>query len=219
MLRRLIDMFRRRKSKRFVPSSRNLPGLWSPDSTDARLDLLDSASTEVLTELCDDYWSSFRVAKTAFDEVVIRDSRAHRRVIDIIGARGADALSWAHQRLSDADYFAREDAAGLIYQWARDGQLGSSTEAVAAELLTLAVTPPEEDCKEAQAASVALLALSVIGGSACRDAVRHVLSSADWDDDDNQWMCVKILAEAENQPFMDADNPVVAARRWLTANP
>jgi len=221
LLRCLLDIFRRAKSKkqRFSPSSRNLPELWSAGPEHPRLDLLDNAPTEVLSELCDDYWNCLLVARTEFDKFIIPDFRVHRRAIEIIATRGTDALLWARKRLSHADYFAREDAAGLIHQWARAGQLGRSTEAVAVELLTLAVTPPKEDCKEAQAASAALLALSIIGGSACRAAVRHVLTSADWDDDENQWLCAEILAKAENKPFMDTENPIEAARSWLAANP
>ena len=60
--------------------------------------------------------------------------------------------------------------------------------------MTLAVTPPQTDSKEAQAASVALHALSIIGGRRCMAAVRTVLTSSAWDEDDNQWECAEILA-------------------------
>jgi hypothetical protein len=219
VLRRILNLFRAHepKKRRCVPSSPDLPELWPDAGTAPRLDVLDDADTRILTALCDDYWNSYLA--TNVDESFIRDSEVHRRALEIIATRSDEVLPWARQRLSHAGYDAREDAASLIARWAANDILGNDKEAIARELVTLAVTPPNEDTKEAQAAGVALRALSIIGGPQCMAAIRQVLTSRDWDNDDNQWECVKILAHLTNELFMDADDPVAAANSWLAANP
>jgi hypothetical protein len=216
MLRRFLNWFRfdKAESPRLVPSAEALPELWR--DSEARLDVLDDAPTQVLTTLCDDYWDSFLPAND--EESVIRDSRVHYRALEILAARGNEALRWARQRLTHTGYDAREDSASLIAQWAERDLLRPDKDAVARELVTLAVTPPEADSKEAQAASVALHALSIIGGPHCMAAVREVLTSSAWDEDDNQWECAEILSGLTNQPFMDSEDPVAAAKSWLKAN-
>lgn len=219
MFRAIFDLFRVPKPdrRRFVPSSAELPELWPAGSTVPRLGVLDGTSTEVLTSLCDDYWNSY--LDTDNDESLIRDFQVHRRALEIIATRGNEGLTWARERLFHANYDAREESASLIRQLAENDMLGDEREAVARELLTLAVTPPKEDTKEAQAASAALHALSVIGGRTCMAAVREVLTSRDWDDDDNQWECAEILAELTGEPFLNAEDPVAAAKAWLDAHP
>lgn len=215
----MLDFFRspKPKGRRFVPASPDLPELWPTSGTAPRLHVLDGASTKVLTALCDDYWNSYLA--TNDDESFIRDSQVHQRTLEIIATRGNEGLKWALERLSHAGYDAREDSASLIGQLAENDMLGDDKEAISGELLKLAVTPPREDTKEAQAASVALRALSIIGGAACMAAVRQVLASSDWDDDDNQWECAEMLAELTNESFMDTEDPVAAAKSWLDANP
>ncbi len=61
------------------------------------------------------------------------------------------------------------------------------------------------------------MALSVIGGAPCMKAVRAVLTSPDWDDDDNQWEAAEMLADITGESFMNADDPVAAAKMWLHA--
>ncbi|MCG6155237.1 hypothetical protein [Rubinisphaera margarita] len=219
MFRRIFDLFRPYESKprRFVPSSPGVPDLWPANGTTPRLNTLDEASTTALISLCEDYWNSCLC--TNEDEPIIRDSQVHRHALEIISKRGNEGLAWARESLSHAEYEAREDSVWLISQLAENDRLGDDKEAIASELVTLAVTPPQDDTKEAEAAAVALRALSVIGGSAILAAVRQILTSSDWDDDDNQWECAEILAELTNETFMETEDPVAAAKAWLSANP
>ena len=219
MFRRILDLFRRAgpKRHRVIPSSPEIPELWSGADASPRLGVLDDAKTRVLTALCDDYWDSFFAVND--DELFIRNSDVHRRALQIIVQRGNEAISWARQRLSHPNYEAREDSAALIAEWAENEMLGSEKADIAKELAILAVTRPKEDTKEAQAASVALRALSCIGGPQLMTAVRQVLTSNDWNEDDNQWECAEILAGITNEPFMHAKDPVMAAKMWLQAHP
>lgn len=215
MWQRIMALFRgpQPTNRRFVPSSLDLPELWPQGGNEPRLEVLDNAPTPILMALCDDYWNTFLVE--AEDDSFLRDSSVHRRAFEILTVRAGDALPWARQRLSHPGYDAREDAAALIAQWAENGSLGHEKEATARELVTLAITPPSEDTKEAQAASMALRALALIGGRHCLSAVRHVLTSSDWNGDDNQWDCAEILAELTREPFMQSDDPVRAAKVWI----
>jgi hypothetical protein len=219
MWQRIMTMFRGSKltNHRFVPSSPDLPELWPQGRDEPRLEVLDNAPTPILMALCDDYWNSFLAE--ADDDSFVRDSSVHRRALEILATRAGDALPWARQRLSHPGYDAREDVASLIAEWAENDSLGHEKEATARELVTLAITPPKEDTKEAQAASMALRALAVIGGPHCLAAVRHVLASPDWDNDDNQWDCAEILAESTGEPFMQSDDPVLAAKEWIENHP
>jgi hypothetical protein len=201
------------KSHRFVPSSPDLPELWPQGANEPQLDVLDEAPSPVLMALCDNYWNSF--LGEAAEDSFVRDSSVHRRALEILATRAGDALPWARQRLSHPGYDAREDAASLIVQWAENDSLGHEKEATARELVTLANIPPRDDTKEAQAASMALRALAVIGGPHCLAAARHVLTSPDWEGDDNQWDCAEILAELTGEPFMQSDDPVRAAKEWI----
>ncbi|QDU80968.1 hypothetical protein Pla110_27050 [Polystyrenella longa] len=218
MFNRLLAYYRRFGStpKRHVPSSPELPELWSKDGLQPRLEVLTGADTSVLTAICDDYWGSFLVAQ---DVSIIRHPDVHHRALEILTTRKNEAVTWACQRLKHENYEAREDAASLIAQLARKGALLDDEQVVAKELRILAVTPPREDSKEAQAATAALIALSIIGGTECMAAVRHVITSADWDDDDNQWECAEILANHTNESFMDSEDPVAAAKEWLQEHP
>lgn len=222
MLRRIINFFRSHpiKEVRYVPSIPDLPSLWSDydgDNREPNLAALDEASTDQLTQLCDDYWNSFQTDDD-LDQMIIRDSRVHRRALELLAGRGSESLSWACDRLKHPGYDAREDAALLIMQLAQSKQLGAHAEAIGNELVALALRAPEEDTKEAQAASAALIALSVIGGPACMKAVRGVLTSPDWDEDDNQWQATEILAEITGESFLKAEDPVAAAKAWLAGN-
>jgi len=219
VFRRILDLFRPLEPKpcRFVPSSPDVPDLWPTSGTPPRLDTLDEASTAALISLCEDYWNSYLC--TNDDEPVIRDSQVHRQALEIISKRGNEGLAWARESLSHAGYDAREDSAWLISQFAENDRLGDDKEAIASELVTLAVTPPQDDTKEAQAATVALRALSIIGGPATLAAARQILTSSDWEDDDNQWECAGILADLTNESFMETEDPVAAAKAWLDANP
>lgn len=221
MLRRILKLFGSlpRKEYRYIPSTRELPWLWIDCGgvrREPNLAVLDTASTQALTQLCDDYWHSY--IDDDYDQPAIRDDRIHRRALELLATRGRESLSWARARLRHTGYYAREDAASLIAQIAQSQQLGSEAEGIAEELAVLALRRPEEDPKEAQAASVALWALSFIGGSPCMKAVRGVLNSPEWDDHENQEEAAGILARIAGTSFVEAEDPVAAAKAWLSAN-
>ena len=223
MLRRLLNLFRSPPLKvvRYVPSALELPAIWADAGDNRRvpkLALLESASSAALLRLCDDFWDSY-ADDDDFEQPMIRDACVYRHALDILATRGRDGLAWAHAHLRHPEYYARQDAASLIWQLAQSGQLGQDAEVIGDELVHLALRPPVEDTKEAQAASAALTALSAIGGSACMKAVRGVLTSPDWDQDDNQWQAAEILAGITTEAFMEANDPVAAAKTWLKANP
>jgi hypothetical protein len=206
----------------YVPDSEQLPMLWPRERTEhprPNLSVLSAASTEVLTALCDNYWNSF-LDESEWDDVVrIRDSTVCRRALDILGGRGSEAIRWARSRLTHPGYDAREEAACLLGVLAAHGQLGSEEEAVAAELASSATRPWQEDTKEIQANTAAMIALHMIGGEICFATMRQILTSPEWDNDDAQWDAASILSDLTGQPFMEAGNPVQAAKDWLRGNP
>ena len=223
MLARILKLFRPLPSGevRCFPAIPDLPSLWRARDGDrprSNLAVLDTASTGQLTRLCDNYWDSLRDDKD-LDGPTVRDASVRCRALELLATRGGECLSWARARLKHPDYGAREDAATLIMQLAESNQLGAQAEAVGEELAALALQVPAEDTKEAQAATAALDALSVMGGPACWKAVRGVLNSPEWDQDENQWQAAEMLAEMTGEPFMAATNPIIAARQWLAANP
>jgi hypothetical protein len=127
-------------------------------------------------------------------------------------------VGWARQRLRHFGYDAREDAAYLLRALAGDGKLGSDEAAVAVELASLATRPWQEDTKEIQANTAAMSALHMIGGKICHATMRQILTSSEWDNDDIQWDATSILSDLTGQPFMQASNPVQAAKDWLRSN-
>ena len=221
LIGRIFNLFRPppRREVRYVPSTPTLPALW-PDNEGGKrepnLAVLEGAPTDSLTQLCDDYWNSY--LDDDFDQTLFRVSRVHQRALELLATRGSDSRLWARARLKHPEYYVRQDAAYLIMKIAQFGQLGPDAAAIGEELVFLALRVPVVDSKEAQAASVALSALSIIGGSACMKAIRGVLTSPDWDQDDNQWLATEILADITAESFMEADDPVSAAKTWLAAN-
>lgn len=208
------------KSPLYIPSTPALPDLWT--SVDfghpkPQLHLLDSAPTSVLTELCDSYWNSF--LDEDFETSCFRESRVSSRALDILATRGSEALRWARERLKHPGYDARAGSAWLIGELVSKDQLGYCREEVARELAALTTRPWDEDTKELAANSVAMEALSRIGGPICIEAMRQLLTSEEWDGDELQYFAATVLAEQLNEPFQDADDKVQAAKKWLADHP
>jgi hypothetical protein len=203
-----------------IPTSEKIPGLWPAKKTlDTRpnLDVLNTASTEGLMDLCDQYWNSFD-KEAEWDGPVVRSSEVKNCAVRILMDRGPKVTKWAHARLKHHDYFAREDAASILCEQAKVGTLGSATDGIAEDLAKLAVRPWQDDTKEVQANSAALMALEVIGGPHCQRAIRDLLTSGNWDQDDIQHDAMCMLEKMTGQLFQSESSPILAAKSWVADN-
>ncbi len=79
----------------------------------------------------------------------------------------------------------------------------------------MATRPVSDDSKEAQANTAAVIALGKIGDRQGVAALRHVLTSDEWTDDDIQWDAAEALGQIVGEPFADGEKPILAAREWL----
>jgi hypothetical protein len=132
---------------------------------------------------------------------------------------GQHQFAWACARLHHPGYDAREDVASLLGDLAERGQLGGRQDTVAQELAALAIRPWEEDTKEVQANTAALHSLARIGGPAFLGALRMILLSSQWDDDDLQWDAAQLLSGLTGGAIGASGDPVKAAKDWLRSQP
>jgi HEAT repeat protein len=186
------------------------------------LALLDTAESDVLCGLCDDYWNSFQPGRREAigeDVFVIRHSGVVVHAINLLSRRGSEILEWALARLRHPDYDAREHAAYLLGELAERGHLGEQLATVTEELAALVTRPWEEDTKEVQANTSALLSLAKIGGPILIATLRRILTSDKWDGDDLQWSAAEILSQVAGKPIMQEEAPLKAAKEWMAANP
>ena len=223
MLKKILESFRRPNKSNLilVPSSEKVAGLWTYTSGDCPkpvLSVLRDVSSQALMELCDDYWNSHLPDfKAALPDGVraIRSYEAYVAAFNALFARGSEVVPWARERLSHPGYDAREGAAVLLGELARHGLLGDQQDAIAAKLAELAQRPWNEDTKEVQANEAAVRALASIGGPICIDTMCQILTSSHWQEDDLQWSATEVLAQVTEHPFMEAEDPVQAAKDWL----
>ena len=160
--------------------------------------------------ICDGHWIPGRTV----------DSGRFVLAYNELATRGPEIRDWCRGLLGHSDYDARECGAFLLGQLGGRGQLGDVVEAVVAELGVLTRRPVEEDSKETQAIAAAIEALAEIGSSAGVRHLRTVLLSEDeFLLGDTQWSAADALGRLVGQPFMEADDPVSAARAWLAAHP
>jgi hypothetical protein len=97
--------------------------------------------------------------------------------------------------------------------------LGEQLATVTEELAALVTRPWEEDTKEVQANTSALLSLAKIGGPILIATLRRILTSDKWDGDDLQWSAAEILSQVAGKPIMQEEAPLKAAKEWMAANP
>jgi hypothetical protein len=169
--------------------------------------------------MCEGIWNSYLGDDDDDDAAVTRDSQVHQAVLSELSKRGPESVVWAIRQLDHRAYEAREECAELLRTIAKSEGLGGHLARAVSALEKLALRPVEEDNKEAVAATTALYALDVIDGEACVRAARRVLTSPEWDDDDNQWTAAELIERHTGRSFMDSEDPVAAAKNWIAANP
>ncbi|MBX7256674.1 MAG: hypothetical protein K1Y02_09960 [Candidatus Hydrogenedentes bacterium] len=223
MFKKLLSALDRSEKPHYVivPSSAKVPGLWPlgfADKPKPVLSTLGDASTDALMELCDDFWRSL---SPDFDSSVpegakiVRSYETYVAAFNLLCARGPESIPWARERLTHPEYDAREAAASLLGTLAKRGLLGNLADAIANDLSALAERPWEVDTKEVQANDAAIQALASIGGPIAIETMCRILKSPQWNEDDLQWSATQVLAQLTEHPFMEAENPVKAAKTWL----
>jgi hypothetical protein len=164
-----------------------------------------------LMALCDSYWDSF-----ANPDAGNRPPYAqYVNAVNELARRCREIMPWARARLKHREYDAREQAAFLLGELAQRGQIQDELAGVIAELSELAIRPVQEDGKEAQANTAAVVALAKAGDRRAIAPFRHILTSAEWKADDLAWEAARALGSLVKEPFAQAGNPVQAAREWL----
>ncbi len=171
-------------------------------------------------DYCDAYWQQLadeESGKTIESSERIQSNYSQMARVEL-GSRGQESLQWAIDRLSHSDYFARETAAGLVDTLAKKQLLGPHRKTAIRALSELATRKWEEDTKEIQANDVAVSALATIGDRECIPAIRTILYSPYWTNDDLSWSAAEALSQIVGESFMETDSPVDAARNWLKKN-
>jgi hypothetical protein len=170
---------------------------------------VQSLTSQELMAICDGHWVPGTVEYGRFVEAY-----------NVLATRGPEIRDWCRGLLAHPDYDARECGAFLLGQLGGRRQLGDAAEAVVAELGALTRRPVEDDHKETQAIDAAVEALAAIGLPA---GVRHLRAVLLSDDEflagDTQWGAADALGRLVGQPFMEAADPVGAARAWLASHP
>lgn len=171
---------------------------------------MQSLSSQELMAICDGHWIPGRTVEYGpFVEAY-----------NVLATRGPEIRDWCRGLLTHADYDARECGAFLLGQLGGRGQLGDAVETVVAELGALTRRPVEDDHKETQAIDAAVGALAEIGSPASVPHLRAVLLSEDeFLVGDTQWSAADALGKVVGEPFMEAADPVGAARVWLASHP
>lgn len=209
---------------RCVPSSERLQDLW-PDTANAfetrpDLSVLSNASTQVLQELCDDFWASFapEFEEDGRKSAVVCDPTVCDRALKELAASRLDALAWARSRLRHPETLARASAAWLVGELCCKHPQDCELDLIVGELSALATRPIEEDTKEVQANAVALAVLSRIGGPRILTTLRQILTTPAWEQDDLSWEAARLLGIYLNVPFGESQDPVASARAWVSLN-
>lgn len=133
--------------------------------------------------------------------------------------RGPEIRDSCRELLAHPDYSARESGAFLLGRLGSRGQHGGAAVAVVSELGALTRRLVEEDAKELQAIGAAADELAEIGSTADVLPLRAVLLSKDeFLVEDTQWDAAAALVRLVGQPFMEADDSLIAARAWLASH-
>lgn len=195
------------------------PGRWAAEGAEA----MEHMSSQELMAICDDHWDALAAATTLEASYAAQSAERYNwyvLALNELAQRGPEIRDWCRRLLVHPDYDARECGAFLLGQLGQRRQLGDAEVAVVTELGALTQQPVEEDCKELQAVDAAIGALAEIGHPAGIPFLRAVLFSEDeWLSGDSQWSAADTLGRLVGQPFMEAADPVGAARAWLRADP
>lgn len=184
--------------------------------------VLQDVPANRLMDLCDQYWDWLGQPRTGpIDGAADVKERYHEYVVAVneLSARGPEILDWACSRLAHVEYDAREQTAYLIGEVAKGHPLGDRLDTVVDALCQLAIRPVSLDPKEAQSNHAAVMALGKIGDRKAVSALRHVLTSAEWEGHDIQWDAAEALGNVVGEPFTDDENSILSAREWLNSHP
>jgi HEAT repeat protein len=177
---------------------------------------LAKVSVSQLTGVCDAYWASLTqpprrgIARPDYSEYV--------QALNELANRDREIVPWVFCCLDRLEYDAREQAAFLLGELARRGELDADQLTAAIEGLTrMAKRPWQEDAKELQANSAAVDALGKTNDPRALPVLQEILLSPDWAEDDLSWDAACILGRLVGESFEDADDPREAARGWIHA--
>lgn len=180
---------------------------------------LEKTATSELMRMCDRYWDSLsEVPSTASMEEIRRQYSAYVNAVNELSKRGREILAWARLRLDHREYDAREQVAFLIGELARLNQLRDDLSVVIEELSKLAVRPMEDDCKELQANSAAVIALGNTRDLRAISVLRRIITSAEWENDDLSQEAAVALGSIVGEHFDRGPSPVQAARQWIQSH-
>jgi hypothetical protein len=182
----------------------------------------DGIPSEDHMAICEMYWDRMSRPATSEKDIpsIVEGYRQYVLAVNALGNRGTEIHDWARRLLIHTDYDARETGAWLIGELGKRGQLGDAIEGVVEELAALVDRPIEEDSKESQAIDAAIISLGKTGHPKAIPILRHVLTSGKREHDgDTAWTAAETLSMMTGEPFMEASDPVEAARAWSRAHP
>ena len=186
---------------------------------------MDNISSQELMDLCDAFWEQLSKPQTgsfagAFTPEARSQYKDYVNAVNELSTRGREILGWAMSRLTHPEYDAREQAAFLIGQLGARHQLGEQLSMAIDQLSQLAVRPVEEDGKETQANSAAIMALGNIGHPSGLHALRHIIMAREWSREEAlQWDAADALGKIVGESSVDRNDRVSAACEWLNAHP
>ncbi len=169
--------------------------------------------TTELQSICDAFWQSLgasaSIARPEYEKYV--------HAVNALAERDASIFDWVFERLDHPEYDAREQAAFLVARLANRDQIHASQRGpLEQRLRAMALRRCQEDPKEVQANSSAVLALSALGGDIATETLKEIVESEQWDEDDLSWDAACELGRLVGQPFAESDDPKMAARVWLS---
>jgi hypothetical protein len=182
----------------------------------------EQLSSEALMQICDKYWYSLSNPERpddAFSPPALHNYNQYVNAGNELGTRGSEILPWSLARIRHDDYFAREMAAWLIGKLGLRGELGEQLDHAVHELSWLATRKWVDDTKESVANTLAVEALGRIGDRRAIPALRELLMSPAWENDELPWAAADALGMIVGESFRHGEDSAVAARAWLAEHP
>lgn len=222
--KRLIS--RRPKSKVIYLSGEHIPARRGSsaeiEGVEPPFSGLEDVSSDRLMSICDSYWDSLGKDahfEDAFSPGALVGYNEYVSAINELGKRGMEIWSWAVARIHHSEYDAREQAAWLIGELGARGELKEQLDQAIGELSWLATRQWGDETKEVQANTAAVMALAKIADYRAVPALREILTSSYWADDDLSWDAADALGQIVGENFMEQESPEAAARDWLDSHP
>lgn len=209
MFRAILSRFRSRK---FAPPRLACDAEVSDDSTAPSPFAL--ASVPQLTGICDAYWTS--LTQPCESAAVRTEYAQYVHAVNELSKRGREISPWVFSRLEHPEYDAREQAAFLLGELARRGELDANQLSSAIEKLSrMATRRWREDTKEVQANTAAIIALGKTADQRAVPVLESIVMSPDWAEDDLSWNAACILGRLVGEAFQGTVDPREAARTWI----